>query len=224
VQGYGTDQQALRLEHEGLAFEPDVVVVALCEGNDFTDVALDHFLYDARHPKPYFLVRRGELELHDAHLRLGAAQKMARWLGERSALFQLLTRPDATGPQGPHWQRIVDEQAPRWAQNVTIASHLLRRMAARSRDAGARLLVAAFPYRRSWDEGSVELGALGSNLASTGVPLFSMAAAFRERGLRFEDLSVDNLGHLGAEGHRASAGILDALLKGEPEAGVSRTP
>jgi hypothetical protein len=51
-----------------------------------------------------------------------------------------------------------------------------------------------------------------------------MAAAFRERGLRFEDLSVDNLGHLGAEGHRASAGILDALLKGEPEAGVSRTP
>jgi hypothetical protein len=215
VQGWGTDQQALRLEREGLALRPDVVVLALCVANDFTDVALDHFLYDRRHPKPYFLLRHGELELHDAHLRLGTGARVARWLGERSRLFQRLAGwgvPEE--PPGWHWQRTVEEQEPRSAQNVSIVSHLVRRMAEASRAADADFLLAAFPYRRSWDEGGTpELESLAEILGRSGVPLLDLGVAFRERGQRFEDLTVDKLGHLAAAGHRATAEILDAALE-----------
>jgi lysophospholipase L1-like esterase len=223
VQGYGTDQQALRLEHEGLALAPDVVVLALCVANDFTDVALDHFLYDPRHPKPYFMVRRGELELHDEQLKLGVAGRLGRWLGERSRLFRYLADRDGEGERpGWHWQRTVEEQEPRWAQNVSIVSRLVRRMAEASREAGAGFLVVAFPFRRSWDEGGTrELEELARILAQAEVPLLDLRLDFQERGLRFEDLTVDKLGHLSAAGHRATAEALDAALgvPGDPAPG-----
>lgn len=218
VQGYGTDQEALRLEHEGLALGPDAVILALCVANDFTDVALDRFLYDGRHPKPYFLVRHGQLELHDAHLALGPAGGLGRWVAERSLLFRRLTELAVPAdPPGWHWQRTVEEQEPRWPQNVSIVSRLIRRMADESREAGARFLVAAFPYRRSWDEGgSRELEMLARILRTSGVRLVEMRSAFEERGLRFEDLTVDKLGHLGAAGHRAAAAILADALDARP--------
>ncbi len=91
-------------------------------------------------------------------------------------------------------------------------------MADESRAAGARFLVAAFPYRRSWDEGgSRELETLAGLLGAYGVPLLEMRRAFQERGLRFEELTVDKLGHLGPAGHRAAAAILaEALDAGAP--------
>lgn len=213
VQGYGTDQEALRLEHEGRALEPDVVVLGLCVANDFTDVALDHFLYDRRHPKPYYRVRRGELELHDAHLRSGFSGRVGRWLGERSLLFRRLAGAGSAAPPGRHWQRTVEEQEPRWAQNVSIVRRLVERMAETSRAAGAEFLVVSFPYRRSWDEGGArEMQALAGFLDAAGVPLLDMRLAWRDRGLRLEDLTVDKLGHLNANGHRVVAELLDAAL------------
>jgi len=193
-----------------------VVVLALCVANDFTDVALDHFLYDARHPKPYFLVRHGELELHDEHLRLGLPGRLGRWLGERSRLYRLLAeRAAAAERPGWHWQRTVEEQEPRWAQNVSIVSGLVQRMARASRDAGASFRVVSFPYRRSWDEGGTrELRTLAGILEGAGVPLLDLRVAFRDRDLRFDELTVDKLGHLSAAGHRATAEILDAALSG----------
>jgi hypothetical protein len=219
VQGYGPDQAALRLEHEGLALRPDRVLLALCAANDFTDVALDRFLYDGRHPKPYFLLRRGALELHDAHLRLGSAGRFGRWLGGHSLLFRRLVEL-ASGDQRPgwHWQRTVDEQEPHWARNVSVVSRLAQRMAEASRQAGADFQVVAFPYRRSWDEGgSRELETLAGMLERSGISLLDLRAAFRERGRRFGEMTVDKLGHLSAAGHLETARILEGTLPSHDE-------
>src|SRR5262245_58075565 len=37
VEGYGTDQELLKLEHEGLGYHPDVVVLNVCIENDLVD-------------------------------------------------------------------------------------------------------------------------------------------------------------------------------------------
>ena len=55
VPGYGPDQELLKLEHEGLGYGPDVVMLNLCLENDFADAVLSRFLYDGIHPKPYFV-------------------------------------------------------------------------------------------------------------------------------------------------------------------------
>ena len=54
VDGYGTDQELIRLEREGLARHPHVVILNFCVRNDYFDNALPVALYDGRSPKPYF--------------------------------------------------------------------------------------------------------------------------------------------------------------------------
>lgn len=59
VTGYGTDQQLLRLIEQGLDWRPDVVLLALFEGNVFRNVR-EHYL---GYPKPRFELDGDALEL-----------------------------------------------------------------------------------------------------------------------------------------------------------------
>ena len=61
VQGFGPGQELIKLEHEGLALRPDVVLVATCLANDLADAMLPVFLYDGVHPKPYYRVEGKQL-------------------------------------------------------------------------------------------------------------------------------------------------------------------
>jgi hypothetical protein len=213
VQGYGTDQSLLRLEREGLDREPRLVVLAFCLGNDFFDNALDHFLYDARHPKPYFTLEDGALELHAAHLKLGPLQRAGRFLHERSMLFAKLV--PAPPHEGPHWRRTVLRLEERWPPLVRLAARLIGRMDAAVRARGGELLVALFPYRRSWDGETERLDFLKRLLRQEErVPYVDMAEGFRERGLEFDAFAVDKLGHLSARGHAAAAAVLEQALEG----------
>src|SRR5271165_1064174 len=60
VNGYGTAQEYLTLKERGLKFQPDLVLLALFTGNDFTDnfKALGH-----HRDRPYFALRDGRLVL-----------------------------------------------------------------------------------------------------------------------------------------------------------------
>ena len=87
VPGYGTDQSLLRLEREGMAYSPDVVLLHFCLHNDFVDNASRTYFYDGLHPKPYFTVDRGSLVLHDRHLRLSLPERVALWMHESSHVF-----------------------------------------------------------------------------------------------------------------------------------------
>ncbi len=65
VTGYGTDQELLFLEREGVKYSPDVVVVALAS-NDFMwdNLAKKHGYY----PKPFFEMENGQLKLTNVPL------------------------------------------------------------------------------------------------------------------------------------------------------------
>jgi hypothetical protein len=225
VPGYGTDQERLKLEREGLSPAPHVVLVHFCLANDFADNALPVFLYDGVHPKPYFRVTASGLELHAEHLRLAPAARTALWLSEHSVLFNLvspgrsrrLLAAQAGDAENVHWQTRYNEVMAQPEPLVDLASRLIESMADRVRGAGGRLVVAIHPTRHSFAEGSPLAAELSGRLAAKGVPAIDLAARYRARGLALGDLATDGLGHLNAKGHQAAAeAVRDALA----EAGV----
>lgn len=58
--GWGTDQEFLYLCREGFAFQPDVVILALCLSNDVANNLLAHELYGTA-PKPRFVLQGSTL-------------------------------------------------------------------------------------------------------------------------------------------------------------------
>jgi hypothetical protein len=220
VPGYGTDQERIKLEREGLALAPKVVLVHFCLANDFADNALPVFLYDGVHPKPYFRVEEGKLVRHAEHLRLAGAARAALWLSEHSVLFNLVSpgragrvlAAQAGGEESVHWQTRYNEVMARPEPLLDLAARLIESMADLARGAGARLLLVVHPTRHSFAEGSPLEAQLRARLAAKGVPWVDLAARYRARGLALADLATDGLGHLNSRGHRAAAeAVRDAL-------------
>ena len=220
VPGYGTDQERIKLEREGLAVAPKVVLVHFCLANDFADNALPVFLYDGVHPKPYFRVEEGTLVRHAEHLRLAGAARAALWFSEHSVLFNLVSpgragrvlAAQAGGEESVHWQTRYNEVMARPEPLVDLAARLIESMADLAAGAGARLLLVVHPTRHSFAEGSPLEAQLRARLAAKGVPWVDLAARYRARGLALADLATDGLGHLNSRGHRAAAeAVRDAL-------------
>jgi hypothetical protein len=221
VPGYGTDQELIKLEREGLGLAPRVVLLNFCLANDLADNALPVFLYDGVHPKPYFTVESGALRLHDEHLRLSATARAALWLSEHSIAFNLISpgRGQAVlaargaGADGVHWQTRYSEAMADPEARLALASRLIEEMHTRAAAAGARLVVVSHPTRRSFTEGAPLEADLGARLAARGVRLVSLADRYRSRGLSLSDLATDGLGHLSAKGHRAAAEAIREVLE-----------
>jgi hypothetical protein len=213
VPGYGTDQERLKLEREGLALAPRVVLLHFCLANDLADNALPVFLYDGVHPKPYFRVQGDALVLHAEHLRLAPAARTALWLSEHSVLFNVLSpgragrvlAAQAGGDENVHWQTRYNDVMARPEPLVDLAARLIESMADLAKGAGGRLVVAFHPTRRSFAEGSPLEADLRRRLAAKGVLSVDLAQRYRARGLALADLATDGLGHLSAKGHRAAA-------------------
>ena len=222
VPGYGTDQERIKLEREGLTPAPRIVLLHFCLANDFADNALSVFLYDGVHPKPYFRLQGGALEPHAEHLRLAPSARTALWLSEHSVLFNLLSpgragrvlAAQAGGAESVHWQTRYNEVMARPEPLVDLAVSLIESMNDLARGAGARLVVVVHPTRHSFAEGSPLDVELRTRLAAKGVSTVDLAARYRARGLALADLATDGLGHLNARGHRAAAeAVRDALVE-----------
>jgi hypothetical protein len=233
VPGYGTDQERIKLEKEGLALAPRIVVLNFCLANDLADNALPVFLYDGVHPKPYFRLQDGALELHAEHLRLASSARTALWLSEHSVLFNVLSpgragrvlAAHAGGAENVHWQTRFNEVMARPKPLVDLAVHLIESMADLARGAGASLLVVVHPTRHSFAEGSPLAAELRARLAAKGVPSVDLAERYRARGLLLSDLATDGLGHLNARGHRAAAeAVRDALAEARASLGDASPP
>jgi hypothetical protein len=215
VQGYGPDQELIKLEREGLSLEPDVVVLAVCLSNDLADIGLPVFLYDGRHPKPYFTVVDGRLVEHSAHLHLSGRQKAALFLQENSRIYALLSGGESEGEDdadGEHWTARRRKAMRDRDRVIEIASHLLARMAEDCAVRKITFIVAAFPDKRSYREGSGWLQQLEASPVLHGVSFVNMAARFRARHLAFGSFTVDGIGHLNPLGHRVTAEILNEVL------------
>jgi hypothetical protein len=217
VGGYGTDQELIQLEREGLRYHPDVVVLNFCLFSDFADNALPSALFDARQPKPYFTWDGQGLVLHDAHVRLGPLRRAAQWLSDQSHLFNrvrlllgLRQRPRQPGVWADRMAAVM-EDIPKAAE---LTFHLIARMGEDTRHAGARLLVLVHPDEHAYLHRSRLLHKFCGAPLLDGITVVDLGARYHERGLAFGDFALDEPGHLTRRGHEVVAETLETLLSG----------
>jgi len=218
VDGYGTDQALLRLEREGLAYGPAVVVLNFCVRNDYFDNALPVALYDGRSPKPYFTVSPAGLVLHDQHLKLTGAQGAAVALMEESFLLNTLLYALGRGPQAvgagreeEDWGGRRDTVLADFERAADLTRRLIRHAAERSAGAGAAFVLVVHPDRRAWS-GDVSLVTPLTSGGLDGTRIVLMQGEYADRGIDFDGITLDRLGHLSPSGHAAAARILQSVI------------
>ena len=217
VSGYGTDQELLLLEHEGLTQAPAVVVLDVCVGNDLLDNALPVYVYDGATPKPYFTLEGQTLRLHDEHVRLGGARLLARLLRERSLAFDALLSL-AGGPErapldhdgGEHWGPRARTVLEHWPEAVELTQRLLARVDEVCAARGVPLLVLLHPTRRSYlgDATFMEPFLAAATRLRPATRMIDLRSTYLEQQLSWEDFTLDKLGHLNPRGHRIVAEVL----------------
>ena len=230
VQGYGTCQELIRLEREGLALEPDAVVLGVCLMNDFADTVLPQFLYNGTTPQPWCSVEEGRLVIHTDHLRRAPLARAVVWLGDHSHLFgrahaafwgepgtALLDRPAAdTDDPRAHWARRYQRATKDRARVLEVVTAAILRIDDDCRRRGVRLVVALFPGRRDFLETSPWRAGLREAVASAGITTVDMTERFQAAGLRFDQIAIDRVGHLNPRGHELAAQALAERLASSP--------
>jgi hypothetical protein len=195
------------------------VVLNICVDNDLVDIALPVFLYDGSYPKPYYRVEDGELVLRTEHLRRTPADRLAATLSRHSSLYAWLTsrggRPD-TATREEHWTQRRARALLELDRVRRLCVRLLTRMREVAAEHGARLLVAVHPNRASYHDGMAWAYSLASTPALRGTPLLDMRREYLARGLSWDELALDGIGHLSSAGHRAAASIMSERLLSEP--------
>lgn len=189
----GTDQELLVLEHEGLRYGPALVLCALFEGNDFTDVGYSRNGYL---PKPYFRLEAGALVEVPPVRTWDVVLRECGYLGELAyRLVQKRTR-----------YRV---EVPEWLERDTtpLVEALLLRMQASAADAGARFLVLLVPVPGK----ERRVAALLPALASAGIPVVDPGPRFEDPAERARLQLPD--GHWSPAGHRVAAELLAETLR-----------
>jgi lysophospholipase L1-like esterase len=215
VQGYDPGQELIKLEREALPMKPDVVMLALCMNNDFADAALPVFLYDGRHPKPFFRIEDGELVEHSDQLRLSPRHRLGLALREHSRLYSLIastSAPAVAAGDGEHWSQRMKKALDDRSGAVELTARLLGRMAEDCRRAGVAFVVLAFPDKPTFKGDNSWLDELRAAPSLQGVTTVDMAERFRERNILFRDLAKDGIGHLSVKGHELTAEIIHDVL------------
>jgi len=217
VQGYGTDQELLKLEREGLAYAPDVVVLNVCLANDLLDNAAAKSIYDGVYPKPYFRLEDGRLVMEAGHVALSPPRRLALLLSQRSALFNGLL--DLTRVDRARYQRELAgrQEAEPGEPAFAVTFALVRRMDEEVRARGARFVALLYPSLRDFIRPSRRARRFLEAPELRGVDVVDMRPRLEARGLTadtFSRYSLDGNLHLTAEGHRlAAAVILDVLAE-----------
>lgn len=215
VPGYGVDQSLLRYAHSGARWRPDLVLLNVCVDNDLADIGLPAFLYDERHPKPYFELRGDILELRDKHLRLGPRARAARWLREHSQLLRSLARrsaADADDAASRHWTARRRQAVADQAAALDLMTALLARLRGQVQQGGARLALAIHPNKAAYRApvGWIEHVEQRPELA--GLQIIRLAPTYRQSALGFGRFALDDVGHLNPRGHRLAAQALAQAL------------
>jgi hypothetical protein len=217
VGGYGTDQELIKLEQEGLRYHPDVVILHFCLFSDYTDNSLPSALFDARQPKPYFTWDGHALVKHDEHLKLSPLRRLAQWLSDYSHLYNRLRglaglrrAPRQPGVWSERKNRVEDDLGP--AAELTFA--LIRRMDELTRQAGARFYVVVHPDEFAFRHRSRLLRKLCTSPMLDGITVVEMGDRHRAAGLDFREFAIDEPGHLTERGHEVAAQVMATLVAG----------
>jgi lysophospholipase L1-like esterase len=208
VGGWSTVQQLLALPAQLAAYAPDAVVLVVFE-NDFQDNLMPYFA--GLGPRPHVRLRAGDVELVERpdpapFTRFLLPAPGAWWLYRHSALYRTLHKNvfvPARGDALALLERTEREALP-VADQRTAMAWALARVAARVRESGPALLVAAIPLREhveSGDDGSQRW--LAAQCERLGVPFLSLLPALRAEGTATAYFREDI--HLTASGHAAVA-------------------
>lgn len=201
VTGYGTDQQLLRLERVGLDWRPDLVVVALFEGNVFRNARREQVGY----PKPRFALEDGRLELVGVPVPETAP---APGFIARSALGRLVL-----GRGGELAEHLGFGEA--WP--VTRA--ILARMRTAATEADAELVALVIPKDQAVHGSGLRrklhlraLGKIDRMLASLGIDHLDLTPSLAEAGGDTR-LYFWTDGHWNPRGHAVAAAAAAAFLR-----------
>lgn len=185
VTGYGLGQSYLLLRQEGLAMQPAIVVLTVCQ-NDFQEVVSER-MYGRTKPR---------FRIDGEQLVLSPAGDRASWLERASTLYRTIAL--LLGRSRP---RLEGE---RLAEARRLVRALIGAMAEESRRAGARFLVV--------HDGD---GWLGQTLDEDGVELVDVGPALdrAEEAAGPVTFANDRL-HWNARGHQVVAEELRAAVAG----------
>jgi hypothetical protein len=231
VQGYGTDQELLKLRKEGLAYRPDGVVLNVCLANDLLDNAADKSIYDGVYPKPYFRLLDGRLVEFAEHVRLSPSRRLGLWLSQRSVLFNWVL--ETTHVDRARYQReVAGEGASEPGDKAFEVTFALVRAAHDEAQAhGAWFVAFLYPSLRDFIRPSRRAARFPQAPELRGVEVVDLLPRFLAGGFTRETFSryaLDGNLHLTREGHVLAARVLldvlreKGLLRGD--AGGPRAP
>jgi len=211
VEGYGTDQELLKLEHEGLGYHPDVVVLNVCIENDLVDNWTSENLFHLGYPRPFFRIENGALVEHDEDVRLDAAGRLANLLSEHSLVYRLIASPGRSGMPREHWRRLQREVQRHPARLLELTYRLIRRIDELAGAHGARLVVLLHPNRRALESDEPLLDTISRAHELEGIPVVDLRREYPTPRV-WSELLLDASGHLNAQGHRVAAAAIRRIL------------
>ena len=159
VAGFGTGQQLLFLEREGLGYQPDLLVLVFTIANDPADnsVAVARRFRLAAERRPFFVLNGGQLELQPFEAPPPEPFSGLRtFLRDRSVIFTTLelwwvgktvARAQGSVVPGEDAEREVyrNELGDDWPQAWEVTEALLARIQERANERGIPLLVVLSP-------------------------------------------------------------------------------
>jgi hypothetical protein len=159
VGGWGTAQELLYLRREGLALQPDLVLLVLYSGNDIANNSPRIERQDVLDTpyKPYFELDGpdGLRELPHQERAVEASER-GLWLARGSAVFNFVESGffdkfkyrdlDVVGNQGDVGKPVLlAKYPPEWEESWQVTERLLAQAARESEAAGARFVVVLAP-------------------------------------------------------------------------------
>lgn len=220
VSRFGTDNELLFLQQEGLRYQPDLVILFFFYNDLFDNLE-----------EPYFeLSDEGLSAVQPAPFNpLGPAERLRGWLWDHFRLYRLgaVVVSAITGGGGAPEREgelpflVTDAAQRRYSLDLTVA--LIERMAQLCEEHEAAFLVVGVSERsatRSSDGSAASRinQSIGERLAEVGIHYLDLSAAFRQRYLQTgEELFWPGDAHWNAAGHRLAAVELLSTLEEGPD-------
>lgn len=224
VFGYGTDQEAILLEREGLGYAPRTVVLALSAG----DLSDNMSSVNTGSAKPFFRLNAGQLELYNTPVprkspllpSAAAGSRLKQMLYHNVHLYRLLVYRNMALHRFAT-DTVAEMTVP---EGLQVTGALIRGMQALCRENRVKFLVMLIPHG-IWLDG-VKAGyfpALQGMLARDGIAFLDTTPALSAAAARGGQVffAKDPV-HLSPEGNRVVAEILAGYLRNQPDAGVGR--
>jgi len=209
VNGYGTDQQVLSWEREGVSYHPDVVVLGFFI-HDFHRNGQSVFQY----PKPYFVADPTATD----GFRLGGVPVVSI-----DEIFDDEKFPVPWSSRGADATRFVGGKLARrlgvfdpnlaYAREVEVLDYLIERLARSTREHGAELVVVMIPARagQAFRDAPFIETTLTQACARHSIAVHSLTDAFADAGdALYEAAHWNAAGHAVAATSLAGSGVLAA--------------